>query len=72
MGKLKDKLTVPKKRDYWSRAPLFATLAQFLMVFGQNCSGKSFQAKEEAVLKSRIEGEALFLSSPNGRRSEPG
>ena len=60
MGKLKDKLTVAKKRDYWSRAPLFATLAQYLMVFGQNCSGKSFQAKEEAVVNHALKGKRFF------------
>ena len=41
-----------KKRDYWSRKALFETHADYMLVFGQNCSGKSYQAKEEAIEKA--------------------
>lgn len=60
MAKTKDKEPKLKKRDYWSRKPLFATGADYLMVFGQNCSGKSFQAKEEAVIEHALKGKRFF------------
>ena len=48
-----------KKRDYWSRKALFETHADYMLVFGQNCSGKSYQAKEEAIERA-MKGERFF------------
>lgn len=48
-----------KKRDYWDRTPLFATGADYLIVYGQNCSGKSYQAKCEAIERA-MRGEKFF------------
>lgn len=48
-----------KKREYWDRAPLFATGADYLIVYGQNCSGKSYQAKCEAIERA-MRGERFF------------
>ena len=48
------------KRDYYSRKPLFATGAKILMVYGQNCSGKSYQAKD-AIFETVLNGERFFL-----------
>ena len=47
-------------RDYWDRKPLFSTGADYLIAFGQNCNGKSFQAKEEAVISRAMEGHRFF------------
>lgn len=41
-----------KKRDYYSRKALFDTGADYLMIFGQNCSGKSYQGKEECIQRA--------------------
>lgn len=49
-----------KKRDYYSRKNLFATGAKVLMVYGQNCSGKSYQAKDE-FFERAMKGERSFL-----------
>lgn len=49
-----------KSRDYWNRKPLFDTGAEYLIAFGQNCNGKSFQAKEEAVIERALKGERFF------------
>lgn len=49
-----------RKRDYYDRHPLFKTGAQILMVFGQNCNGKSYQAKEE-IIERALRGERTFL-----------
>jgi hypothetical protein len=48
-----------KKRDYWNRRALFDTGAQYLIVYGQNCSGKSYQAKLEAIERA-LKGERFF------------
>lgn len=48
-----------KKREYWDRKPLFATGADYLIVYGQNCSGKSYQAKCEAIERA-MRGERFF------------
>ena len=49
-----------KKREYYNRKKLFATGAKILMVFGQNCSGKSYQAKDEFFVRA-MRGERTFL-----------
>lgn len=48
-----------KKREYWDRAPLFSTKADYLIVYGQNCNGKSYQAKCEAIERA-MRGEKFF------------
>lgn len=48
-----------KKRDYWNRKALFDTGADYLIVYGQNCSGKSYQAKCE-MLERAMRGERFF------------
>lgn len=50
---------MPKKRNYWNRKALFETKADYLIVFGQNCSGKSYQAKCEAIGRA-MRGEKFF------------
>lgn len=37
------------KRNYYNRKALFDTGADYLIVYGQNCSGKSYQAKLECI-----------------------
>ena len=53
---MKDK---KKNRDYWDITPLWETKAQYLMAFGQNCNGKSFQAKKKAI-ECAMKGERMF------------
>lgn len=53
---MKDK---KKKRDYWDISSLWNTGAQYLMAYGQNCNGKSFQAKKKAIEKA-LKGERFF------------
>lgn len=53
---MKDK---KKNRDYWNRKPLFDTGADYLIAFGQNCNGKSYQAKAEAIERA-MKGERIF------------
>ena len=48
-----------KKRDYWNRKALFDTGGDYLMVYGQNCSGKSYQGKVEAFERA-LKGERFF------------
>lgn len=60
MPKTKKEKTEKKTREYWDRKPIFATGAEYLMVFGQNCSGKSFQAKEEAIINHALKGKRFF------------
>ena len=48
-----------KKRNYWNRKALFDTGGDYLIVYGQNCSGKSYQAKEEAIARA-LKGERFF------------
>ena len=48
-----------RKRDYWYRKAIFETGADYMLVFGQNCSGKSYQAKEEAIERA-MRGERFF------------
>lgn len=48
-----------RKRDYWYRNAIFATNADYMLVFGQNCAGKSYQAKEEAIIRA-MRGERFF------------
>ena len=47
------------KRNYWSRKQLFDTGAEYLIAFGQNASGKSYQGKLEAVERA-LRGERFF------------
>lgn len=49
-----------KTRDYWDRKPLFSTGAEILMAFGQNCNGKSFQAKDEGIVERALKGYRFF------------
>lgn len=49
-----------RKRDYYDRHPLFKTGADILMVYGQNCNGKSYQAKCE-IIERALRGERTFL-----------
>lgn len=55
-----------RKREYYNRKALFDTGADFLMLFGQNCSGKSYQGKEECI-KRALKGKRFFFL----RRWEP-
>lgn len=48
-----------RKRDYWNRKALFDTGADYLIVYGQNCSGKSYQGKCEAIARA-LKGERFF------------
>ena len=48
-----------KKRDYWSRKPIMATGADIMMIYGQNCAGKSYQVKEECI-ETAMRGERFF------------
>lgn len=48
-----------KKREYWNRKALFDTNADYLIVYGQNCSGKSYQAKCEMIERA-MRGERFF------------
>lgn len=50
---------MPKKRDYYNRKALFDTQGDYLIVFGQNCSGKSYQGKEECFERIK-RGERFF------------
>lgn len=38
-----------RKRDYWNRKAIFETGADYMLVFGQNCAGKSYQGKLECI-----------------------
>lgn len=49
-----------KKVVHWSRKKLFATGAQYLLAFGQNSAGKSYQAKEECVERA-LKGRRFFF-----------
>lgn len=49
-----------RKRTYYNRKALFDTGADYLMVFGQNCSGKSYQGKEECIMRA-LKGERFFF-----------
>lgn len=55
-----------RKREYYNRKALFDTGAEYLIVFGQNCNGKSYQGKEECI-KRAMKGERFFFL----RRWEP-
>lgn len=48
------------KRNYWSRKQLFDTGADYLIAFGQNASGKSYQGKLECVERA-LRGERFFF-----------
>ena len=48
-----------RKRDYWNRKAIFETGADYMIVFGQNCAGKSYQAKLEAIERA-LKGERFF------------
>ena len=50
---------IKPKREYWDRKPLFDTKCEYLLAFGQNCNGKSYQAKEEAIQRA-LEGYRFF------------
>ena len=49
-----------RKRSYYNRKALFDTGADYLIVFGQNCSGKSYQGKEECIQRA-LKGERFFF-----------
>lgn len=49
-----------KKRDYWNRKAVFDTGADYMLVFGQNCAGKSYQGKEECFARWKA-GETFFF-----------
>lgn len=49
-----------KKRDYWNRKAVFDTGADYMLVFGQNCAGKSYQGKEECFARIKA-GETFFF-----------
>ena len=52
---------IKPKREYWDRKPLFATGADILIAFGQNCTGKSYQGKEHGILDEAYrEGKRFF------------
>ena len=57
---LKSKEEKAEEREHWNRKALFATMADYLMAFGQNCSGKSYQAKEEALVEHALKGKRFF------------
>ena len=48
-----------KQREYWSRKPIMATGADIMMIYGQNCAGKSYQVKEECI-EAAMRGERFF------------
>ncbi len=48
-----------KQRDYWDRKPIMATGADIMMIYGQNCAGKSYQVKEECI-EAAMRGERFF------------
>ena len=47
-------------RNYWSRKQLFDTGAEYLIAFGQNASGKSYQGKLECIDRA-LKGEKFFF-----------
>ena len=47
------------KRTYWNRKALFDTGAEYLIAFGQNASGKSYQGKLECIERA-LRGEHFF------------
>lgn len=49
-----------KKRDYWNRKSIFETGAEYMLVFGQNCAGKSYQGKLECIERWK-NGERFFF-----------
>ena len=49
-----------KKRDYWNRKALFETGADYMICFGQNCAGKSYQGKCECIERA-LRGEKFFF-----------
>ena len=51
---------MPKKRDYWNRKAIFETGADYMLVFGQNCAGKSYQGKLECIERWKA-GERFFF-----------
>lgn len=51
---------MPKKRDYWNRKAIFETGADYMLVFGQNCAGKSYQGKLECIERTQ-KGEKFFF-----------
>lgn len=53
-------LIMAKKRDYWNRKAIFETGADYMLVFGQNCAGKSYQGKLECIERWK-KGERFFF-----------
>lgn len=49
-----------RKRDYWNRKAIFDTDADYMLVFGQNCAGKSYQGKLECIERWK-NGERFFF-----------
>ena len=48
------------KRNYWNRKSIFETGADYMLVFGQNCAGKSYQGKLECIERWKA-GEKFFF-----------
>lgn len=49
-----------RKREYWNRKAIFETGADYMLVFGQNCAGKSYQGKLECIERWKA-GERFFF-----------
>lgn len=52
---------MPKKREYWNRKAIFETGADYMLVFGQNCAGKSYQGKLECIERWKAGERFYFL-----------
>ena len=50
-----------RKRDYWNRKAIFETGADYMLVFGQNCAGKSYQGKLECIERWKAGERFYFL-----------
>ena len=48
------------RRTYWNRKAIFETGAEYMLVFGQNCAGKSYQGKLECIERWK-KGERFFF-----------
>lgn len=50
-----------RKREYWNRKAIFETGADYMLVFGQNCAGKSYQGKLECIERWKAGERFYFL-----------
>lgn len=48
------------KVEYWNRKAIYDTGCKILMVFGQNSAGKSYQAKESAIVDYVLKGKQFW------------